>query len=346
MSKATVSKEGAILLGKYVAVDGHFDNRILRVVTHAHSDHTIRLRESLKKMELVIATPITLDILKTMGLCPRKYAKKCLSLDYNLTINVEGERITLKEAEHIPGSAQVLVEDEEGYRVAYTGDFKNPGRGTPIIRDLDVLVIESTYGRPEWTRPFKYEVEYLFVDLVKDLLVQGPLLIYGFHGKIQEVMLLLRSNGIDTPFIASPMVYKITKAIIRHGYFIENVFNIQSLEAKEIIRDRWFIGFFHANSNSRVENYGIRKYNKIILTGWEFREPYRRVDYRTWIVALSDHADFEQLLEYVRESNPKIVVVDTYRQGAGETFAKEIRRRLGIPAIPRPYGSNNMPLPF
>ncbi len=297
-------------------------------------------------MELIIATPITIDMLRAMGLCPRKYAKKCHSVDYNIPINIEGEKIVLKEAEHIPGAAQVLLEDEENYRIAYTGDFKNPGRGTPIIRDLDVLIIESTYGKPEWTRPFKHEVESLFVDLVKDLLVQGPVLIYGFHGKIQEVMLLLRSSGIDAPFIVPPTVYRVTKAITKHGYFIGDLFNIQSLEAKEIIRSKWFVGFFHANSSRRIENYGIHKYNRIILTGWEFREPYRRIDYKTWIVALSDHADFEQLLEYVEESNPRIVVVDTYRQGAGEVLAREIRRRLGIPAIPRPYGSNNMPLTF
>ncbi len=316
----------------------------MRIITHAHSDHTIGLRESLRKMDLIVSTPITLDILRAMGLCPRRYSKKCLGLDYNITIDIEEEKLTLKKAEHIPGAAQVLVEDEEGYRVAYTGDFKNPGRGTPIIRDLDILVIESTYGRPEWIRPFKSEVEYLFVDLVKDLLVEGPVLIYGFHGKIQEVMLLLRSNGIDTPFIASPMVYRITRALMKHGFIIKDLFNIQSIEAKEIIRDKWFIGFLHANSNSKIEEYGINKYNKIILTGWEFKEPYRRVNYKTWIVALSDHADFEQLLQYVEESNPKIVIVDTYRQGAGEVFAREIRRRLGIPALPRPHGSNNMPL--
>jgi predicted metal-dependent RNase len=54
------------------------------------------------------------------------------------------------------------------------------------------------------------------------------------------------------------------------------------------------------------------------------------------LIALSDHSDFDGLIEYVRRSKPKRVVTDNYRVSHGVALAGEIRRRLGIPAVAMP----------
>jgi Cft2 family RNA processing exonuclease len=54
------------------------------------------------------------------------------------------------------------------------------------------------------------------------------------------------------------------------------------------------------------------------------------------LIALSDHSDFDGLIEYVRRSKPKQVVTDNYRMSYGETLAQEISKRLGIPAVAMP----------
>jgi predicted metal-dependent RNase len=54
------------------------------------------------------------------------------------------------------------------------------------------------------------------------------------------------------------------------------------------------------------------------------------------LVALSDHSDFNGLIEYVRRCKPKRVVTDNYRVSHGVTLAREISRRLGIPAVAMP----------
>jgi hypothetical protein len=41
-------------------------------------------------------------------------------------------------------------------------------------------------------------------------------------------------------------------------------------------------------------------------------------------------------MEYVRRSKPKLVITDNFRVGHAETFAKEVRKHLGIPAIALP----------
>ncbi len=341
---ASINEHGGILLGKNIVVDG-FDYRDYRVITHAHSDHTQGLNKSLQVSKYIILTNITYDIMKSLGMIRHKYINKYVRVKYGEKIRTNEEELVLIKADHIPGAAQVIVELDD-LLIAYTGDFKNPGKGTPIVKNPDVLVIESTYGKPEWTRPFKDEVEELFVDLVKELLSRGPVYIYGFHGKIQEAMIILRSHGIDTPFIASSAVYRVTKALEKHGYWFGKVFSHVSLEAREVMRDGWYIFFSHTNNiyNHNINNASLHGLNRIILTGWEFNEPYKRVKNNTWIVALSDHADFEQLLYYVSESKPELVIVDNYRQGAGEIFAREIRRRLGIPAIPQPSSIHTLDL--
>ena len=63
------------------------------------------------------------------------------------------------------------------------------------------------------------------------------------------------------------------------------------------------------------------------------------VDEKEYLVALSDHSDFDGLLEYVRLSKPKLVITDNFRVHYGETLAKEIRKQLGIEAVAQPKNS-------
>ncbi len=325
---ASVSKRGAVLLGSTVAVDGPH-GRPIRVVSHIHSDHLVGLRESARKAELIVATPATLEMLVELGYRIPIHKRKPLA--YGEPLAYMDDTLTLHRARHIVGAAQTLVETGDGVRIAYTGDFKLPG--TPVLRDLDVLIIESTYGRPEWTRPFKNHVEQLLGDLVLESLSKGPVYVYGYHGKLQEAMEILRRQGVDAPFIAPRRIYRVTRIAVRHGLEVGELLESEVPEAEDTRRSAWYVCFDHMH---RAKLRHSRPGTHIILSGWEFREPLRRVDARTWLVALSDHADFEDLMTYVEEARPRIVLTDAYRDGAAHRLAAEIRRRLGIPAKPCP----------
>jgi hypothetical protein len=54
---------------------------------------------------------------------------------------------------------------------------------------------------------------------------------------------------------------------------------------------------------------------------------------RSYGIALSNHADFFGTLEYVEATGAQRVVTDNTR-GKGVELAREIRRRLGIDAVP------------
>ncbi len=328
MRKARVTRQGAILLGDNTSIDGHEPGRSTRVVTHIHSDHVTGLRKSIKECSMVVATPITHEMLRVLGY--RVPEPKKLPLEYGVTVSIDGEKLTLLRSNHIPGTAQVLVETEDGDRLLYTSDFKLPG--TPIVRDADAIVVDATYGRADWMRPWQEEVEDLLADIVRDALALGSVGVFGYHGKLQEVMLVLRSRGIDAPFVAPRRVYQLTMVLKRHGYPIGDILLQGTREAQEVMRDGWYIYFGHILSRNKAPCR-----TRLILSGWEFREPFRRLGPGEWLIAFSDHADFRQLVSYIDEARPKLVIVDGFRGGsAALEFAKYVRRRLGIAAITSP----------
>jgi len=61
-----------------------------------------------------------------------------------------------------------------------------------------------------------------------------------------------------------------------------------------------------------------------------------KIGEREYLVALSDHSDFDGLIEYVKRSKATQVITDNYRMSHGAVLAKEIRKRLGVFAVPMP----------
>jgi putative mRNA 3-end processing factor len=92
------------------------------------------------------------------------------------------------------------------------------------------------------------------------------------------------------------------------------------------------VAFCHMNSR----RYKGKDAFRILVSGWEFSSPRRQIGDNEHIVALSDHSDFQGLLQYVEESKPKLVITDNYRNGAAKTLAKQIEKKLKIPAKPLP----------
>jgi len=329
--KASITKRGAVLLGRRIACDSFDMIRPLRVVTHVHYDHLTGLRQSLRSCEAVVMTSATRDLLEVMHANPLSLVKSNVkTLEYGETLQFEDERLTLYRADHILGAAQVLVEDEAGTRCVYTGDFRLSQ--TPII-DADVLVIEATYGNPFQVRPFEKVVENALVSLVELGLKKGPVYIYGYHGKLQEVMQILHSNKVKAPFIVPEKVFQVSKVCERHGMRLGKYMESNQEEAKKMVeKGEPYVALYHMNSRRYVGKEDFR----ISVSGWEFSSPRRQIADREHIIALSDHSDFNGLLRYVKESKPKLVITDNYRVGDARVLAREITRRLGIPAKAMP----------
>lgn len=330
LGKANVNGKGAILLGDGVACDSFDDARPLRVVTHAHYDHLTGLQQSLRTCKAVIMTTVTKDLIEAMRGFSSLRRGNVKTLTYEEPLVYEDERLTLYFADHILGTAQVLVEDAECTRILYTSDFKLPK--TPII-NADVLVIDATYGNPMQVRPFEKVVENALVSLVNRGLKQGPVYIFGYHGKLQEVMQILRKAQVKAPFVVPEKVFRVSKICERHGMRLGKYLLFSEEEAQSMLNRRdAFVAFYHMNSRRYVGRDAFR----ILVSGWEFSSPRRQIGDNEHVIALSDHSDFRGLLRYVEESKPKLVITDNYRVGAAKTLAKQIEKRLKIPAKPLP----------
>jgi len=330
-SKVDITPRGAVLLGKYTACDAFNEANPLRVVTHAHSDHMLGLKESLENCEAVLMTPATKDLIDALKGPLFLMRRNVRPLRYGELFSYRDEKLTFHLADHILGAAQVLVEDAEGTRILYTGDFRL--RGTPII-ESDILVMEATYGNPSRVRPFKKTIESNLVSLVEQGLKSGPVYLFTYYGKIQETMQILHKAGVKAPFIVPEKVFHVSKICEKHGMRLGRHLLLSSDEnAKTIIQEgKPYLAFYHMGSRRYVGKGAFRIY----VSGWEFRAPYRQISEKEYILSLSDHSDFEGLLGYVKGSRPKLVITDNYRIGDAKTLAKEIEKRLKIPAKPLP----------
>lgn len=329
-ARAQVAKNGAVLLGDSVACDAFDEHRPLRIVTHAHADHLGGLRKSLRCCQKVLMTRATRDIAETLNNSLQLRNMPIETLEYGQPFRFGDEQITLLKADHILGAAQVLVEDVGGIRIAYTGDFRIDD--TPVV-ECDVLVVEATYGSPSCRRSFGVDVRKLLVSMVERRLRGGAVYVFGYHGKLQEIMQLLRDSDVAVPFVMPQHVYEVAKVCERHGMRLGDVTLSSNEDGHQLLDDNLpCVAFYHMNARSYVGLQNAR----ICVSGWEFNTPCKQIGEREYLVALSDHSDFDGLIEYVKRSKAKQVITDNYRVSHGAVLAKEIHKRLGVSAIAMP----------
>lgn len=329
VERAQVAKNGAVLLGDSVACDAFDDQRPLRIVTHAHADHLGGLRKSIKCCQKVLMTSATRDLAEKLDQTLHLKGTQIQTLEYGTPLLFGDEKITLVKADHILGAAQVLVEDAGGIRIVYSGDFRIDD--TPVV-ESDVLVVEATYGSPSCRRRFNVDVRELFVSMVEKRLRGGAVYVFGYHGKLQEAMQLLRDADVSVPFVMPERVHEIAQVCKHHGMRLGDMSLSTDDCGRQLLEGNLpCVAFYHMNARGYV---GLRN-ARICLSGWEFNSACRQIGEREYLVALSDHSDFDGLIEYVKRSKAKQVITDNYRS-SGAVLAKEIRKRLGISAFPMP----------
>ena len=170
-------------------------------ISHAHSDHMAR-------HEFALCTPETAALYQ-LRLGPRR----TLELPYRQTIDWAGLRLTTYPAGHCLGSAMLLAEDQ-GRTLLYTGDFKLRPSLTAEPAELphaDTLVIESTYGHPDYRLPPREESLAEFFALVRRALAEEMVpVIQGYVlGKSQEITRLLTDAGI--PVLQHRSIYEVSR---------------------------------------------------------------------------------------------------------------------------------------
>jgi metallo-beta-lactamase family protein len=142
-----------------------------------------------------------------------KAIRQFVTLNYDRPIPVtDGVSVTFRDAGHILGSAQVVLDIREGaskFRYLFSGDV---GRGNDdILRDpqpvenVDFLQIESTYGGREHSP--KPDATKMMGELVREtLLRKGKVIIPAFSvGRTQQAVYTLNQLTLDDAIPDSPI---------------------------------------------------------------------------------------------------------------------------------------------
>ncbi len=164
----------------------------------------------------------------------RRDAEKAMrqfkSLDYDVEQEIlPGVRVRLQDAGHILGSAIVelwLEENDQRRKLVASGDLGHAGapilRNPEVVRDADLVLLESTYGDREhrsWDATLA-ELGEIFLEARRS---EGNILIPAFAvGRTQELLYFLmryrKEWKIDdwTIFLDSPMAIEATEVYSRH----------------------------------------------------------------------------------------------------------------------------------
>lgn len=265
----------------------------LSFVSHAHTDHARRHGQ-------VLATPATLSL---MRLRHRKIAG--VPLEYRQPQQMDDFTFELLPAGHVLGSAQIAVE-RAGVRLLYTGDFK-PGKNKAAtaleVRHADILIMESTFGAPQYVFPKEWEIIERLVRFIERCFQSGivPIVMGYALGKSQEALKLLGDLDYQVSIHAS--IHPIVAIYEQHGISFKNY----QLYQGEDLRERVLLIPPHL-ANSHAVNK-IWRTRKLILTGWAI-DPDAKYRYGAdEALAFSDHADFNQLLEFVHQVQPEKVFI-------------------------------------
>lgn len=286
-------------------------------ISHAHSDHV-----NLASAGKCIASPETIELVeagygKLRQPMPLSFGKKLPLGDFSLSLHNAG---------HILGSSQFLIENESS--LAVTSDFKLQDsmihKGAEIL-NAEILVIDSTFGLPAYSFPEREKIYEEMASWAKEQILQKKLIVFAGYslGKAQELTAFCNEFLGIAPLVHEK-IFEFNNAYKRLGVNLGDYIRLDhNLSASDII-----IVPPSLVSNNLIQALNFSSHKQIasaFATGWNYKSYYDRV------FPLSDHADFNQLIQYIEQSKPKLVLT---QYGFEKEFASFVKRRLKIPARP------------
>ena len=314
------SKGILVSKGKSVCVDpSRKSSADFTFLSHGHSDHA---KVPKKSDSTFVVSKDTHTVLED------KFHEnvKVKRLAFGQKLSCGDFSLSLESAGHILGSSQAVF--DSSIKLAVTNDFKLQDsvlfKGAKPI-DCDILVIESTFGLPEYVFPERKQVYDEMSAWLKQSLKENKFVLLGGYslGKAQELTRLVNDFTGQAQLVYETVHAfneKYKKAGVKLKDYIKldhnlNQSNVLILPPNLI--DQSLIQFLQHATKKKVVS--------AVATGWSGTRG------RLKSFPLSDHADFNQLLAYVEAANPKKVFTV---HGFEREFAHYVGRRLKIPAQP------------
>lgn len=279
------------------------------LITHGHSDHARAGHAH------VLATRQTLDIMAIRY--GADFAGSSQAAGFGETINVNGVSVRFHPAGHVLGSAQIEIE-AEGTRIVVSGDYKrgvDPTCASFEPVPCDVFITEATFGLPVFHHPPPSgEIEKLLTSL-RQFPERSHLIGAYALGKAQRVISLIRRGGYDQPIYIHGSLAKLCDYYENEGIDLGDLRPATTEDKKS----GSFKGAVVIGPPSAFNDRWARRFEDplpIFASGWMMvrqRAKQRGVELP---LVISDHCDWPELLDTIREVGPQEVWVTHGREEA------------------------------
>jgi putative mRNA 3-end processing factor len=274
------------------------------LVTHGHGDHARGGHGE------VWATPETLAI---MGVRYGEQTERPVA--YGETVRIGEVDVGFVPAGHVLGSAQIVLE-HAGERVVVSGDYKRRADPTcaPFVPvPCDIFITEATFGLPVFRHPDTgSEVDRLLQRLRAE---PGRCVLVGAYalGKAQRLICEVRGRGHHDPIYYHGAMERLCNLYVELGVDLGELRPCAGATKQEMadhivicppgaLNDRW---------SRRLPDPVTA-----MASGWmRIRQRARQRNVELPLI-ISDHADWDELTQTIREVAPKEVWITHGREDA------------------------------
>jgi len=279
------------------------------LITHGHSDHARAGHGS------VLATRQTLDI---MGLrYGEDFAGSTQEAVLGETVHINGVAVTFHPAGHVLGSAQICVE-HDGMRIVASGDYKRQPDATCLpfepIR-CDVFITEATFGLPVFRHPADTHEIAKLIKSTEQFPERAHLVGAYALGKAQRVIRLIRDSGYAKPIYIHGAMATLCEYYQAQGIDLGDL-RPATVEGGS---KQDFAGAIVVGPSSAFADRWARRFPDPIssfASGWmRIRQRAKQGGVELPLI-ISDHADWDELLETIVETGAGEIWVTHGREEA------------------------------
>ena len=282
------------------------------LITHGHSDHATTGHRQ------YIASALSVPIIKyRLG-----SHIQIQGYPYGETFFINGVKFSFHPAGHIVGSAQIRVEYKGEVWVA-SGDYKraNDGLSTPFeVIKCHTFITESTFGLPAFTWKSQQEIIREINDWWLKNKEEGKISVIGAYalGKAQRII-----NNVDGSIgkIFTHGAIENTNEVLRkQGIPIAPTTKVDQNHSKDAFDGGLVVATSTAINSSWTKRFKV--HSTANASGWmSLRGARRRRSVDRGFI-MSDHADWQELLDTVKETEASTVYVT---HGYTDIFSKYLR---------------------
>lgn len=245
------------------------------------------------------------------------------SLGYNQPKNINGVQVSFFPAGHVIGSAQIRLE-YKGYIVVFSGDYKTqPDFISPAYEPVKCheFITESTFGLPiyKWKKEEELQAELQNWVLQNQQNNRTSVFLGYSLGKAQRIMKLV--EGVDDIFVHSA-IHNLNNAISNSGIALPKA-SLINLDFKKADIQNKIVILPPALLGSRLLKK-IPNAATAICSGWMHIRGNRRWKGVDAGFSISDHADWDGLLQAVKATEAEKVYVTHGSQAVFSKYLNEI----------------------